>query len=155
LFQHLSPRAQVATLLLQALPQHGAAAAGQVERQMPVQSGALECSNGERIMQMPTKIKIGYRDFDIEVAEYIPHHSLGLSNWLGGVITLLRNQKKPELANTFIHEIMHMVRVFARIDDVKPSERSDEFIVAALSNGWCMVLHDNPEFARWLIGALR
>lgn len=64
-------------------------------------------------------------------------------------IDLRDDQSALDLRDTTLHELMHAIR---SLQGREYGGRVEEDYVRSLATGLTVVLRDNPEFARWLIG---
>tara|TARA_Y100000310_G_scaffold321717_1_gene379754 strand:+ start:12447 stop:12797 length:351 start_codon:yes stop_codon:yes gene_type:complete len=106
----------------------------------------------DRMMQPPKKIKIGYKYFDVRFVERIGMEGqLGAAHWERGEILLLDGGSHvgpTELANTLLHEVIHLVQRFMALNHVR--EPSEEMITVSLTDGLLMVFADNPKLLLWI-----
>ena len=96
-------------------------------------------------MNIPDKIKVGYRDYKLEewkqtVASANEAHGQFFSK--EGVIGYTVEEKGVSHANTILHEIMHAIIYQWNIE---LGEKEEEHLVNALSNGLTTVFVDNPK----------
>jgi hypothetical protein len=105
-------------------------------------------------MKLPQKIKIGYADIDI-----VPMKSLeGFSHGCYGhfseselCIRIITDLKPLVVMNTLIHEVMHACFFMGGLSDDDDEERT----VNTMSNQYCQVLRDNPEYNKFVQTCLR
>ena len=96
-------------------------------------------------METPDKIKIGYRDYKLEewkqtVASANDAHGQFFAK--EGIIGYTVEEKGVSHANTIIHECLHAIIYQWNIE---LSEKEEEHLVNALSNGLTTVFVDNPK----------
>ena len=96
-------------------------------------------------MQIPEKIKIGYRNYKLEewkqtVANANEAHGQFFAK--EGVIGYTAEEKGVSHANTMLHELLHGIIYQWSIE---LGEKEEEHLVNALSNGLTTVLVDNPK----------
>lgn len=65
-------------------------------------------------MVIPSKIRIGGQDIDVELAERLPEDRLGTVCLAEGKLLVARNfsdkkQSDTSMQNTFIHEVVHAI----------------------------------------------
>lgn len=92
-------------------------------------------------MQIPEKIKIGWREYTVEKGEkrFCQSGDLcGEIDYGAKVIYLYEGLDNEEMANTFLHEIIHGIFEYM-------GREQDEGLVVALTEGLYQVLRDNPD----------
>ena len=101
-------------------------------------------------MNIPDKIKVGYRDYKLEewkqtVASANEAHGQFFSK--EGVIGYTVEEKGVSHANTILHELFHAIIYQWHID---LDEKMEEAVVNGLTNGLMTVFVDNPELMDYL-----
>lgn len=100
----------------------------------------------------PTTVKIGYKDFTIRMASNLPDCvgdcTFPASDHLKGKIRIQRGMAGVEKANTVLHEILHAI---CYTQGLQLSEKTEERVVFAMTNGLIQFIRDNPRFALRLI----
>ena len=101
-------------------------------------------------MNIPEKIKIGYRDYKLEewkqtVATANEAHGQFFSK--EGIIGYTTDEKGGSPANTLLHEILHEI-VYQW--NIELEEKEEEKLVNGLTNGLTTVFVDNPKLMDYL-----
>ena len=101
-------------------------------------------------MNIPEKIKIGYRDYKLEewkqtVATANEAHGQFFSK--EGIIGYTTDEKGVSHANTLLHEILHAI-VYQW--NLELEEKEEEKLVNSLTNGLTTVFVDNPKLMDYL-----
>ena len=103
-------------------------------------------------MNIPDKIKIGYRNYAIEKNDRVWNKqtdSYGQFLSKEGIICLSSEEDSISQANTLIHEILHGIvyqwGLESQLDD------KEEQIVNTMANGITTVIRDNP----WLLSFIK
>ena len=94
-------------------------------------------------MKLPKSVRVGYLDYDVCSISDISHRYgelHGLTDNTKHEIHVYQKAAKVEVANTFLHEIMH-----ACFWTYSLKEENEEGIVTVLANALCQVFRDNPE----------
>ena len=101
-------------------------------------------------MNIPDKIKIGYRDYKLEewkqtVATANEAHGQFFSK--EGVIGYSTDEKGVSHANTLLHECLHAIiyQWNMELDD-----KVEELVVNGLANGLTTIFVDNPQLVDYL-----
>lgn len=100
----------------------------------------------------PKRIKIGYLDFKLVPRSKkwsVKHKALGMCVPEDGHIAYYSKQKRSEIVNTILHEMLHGVVYMFDINF--RSLRDEERVVRKMANGLHTVLKDNPQFLEWVI----
>lgn len=105
-----------------------------------------------KLRRTPKRIKIGYSVFKL-----IPRSSnWGARNKAFGLcqpdeakICFDKTQKRTELVNTILHEMLHGIVYMFDINF--KSMRDEENVVRKMANGLQVVFRDNPEFLEWIL----
>lgn len=99
---------------------------------------------------IPKKVRIGCYWFRVEVAEFEDHEaeqSFGHMNPISQKIRLRPGMTAQNLANTFIHEVLHGIYFYLVPD--RDSEDPEEDFVTKGANGLCAFWQDNPKAVSW------
>ena len=101
-------------------------------------------------MNIPDKIKIGYRNYKLEewkqtVATANEAHGQFFSK--EGIIGYTTDEKGVSHANTLLHEILHAI-VYQW--NIELEEKEEEKLVNSLTNGLTTVFVDNPKLMDYL-----
>ena len=101
-------------------------------------------------MNIPDKIKIGYRDYKLEewkqtVASANDAHGQFFAK--EGIIGYTVEEKGVSHANTIIHECLHGIIYQWNMD---LEEKVEELVVSGLANGLTTIFVDNPELVDYL-----
>jgi len=100
----------------------------------------------------PKRVKIGYSTFKIiprSKSWGIRHKACGMCVPEDQKIIFDCTQKKTELVNTIIHEMLHGVVYMFDINF--RNARDEERVVRKMANGLQTVFNDNPQFLEWLL----
>jgi hypothetical protein len=96
-------------------------------------------------LNIPNKVKIGWRTYDIEQGE---HRSAECGGDLYGEIRYEQNkiylydkQDEENKKVTLLHEILHGIAYMIGNDEF----RKDEGLITALSESFYQIMKDNPE----------
>ena len=101
-------------------------------------------------MNIPEKIKIGYREYKLEewkqtVATANEAHGQFFSK--EGIIGYITDEKGVSHANTLLHEILHAIIYQWNMD---LDEKVEESVVNGLANGLTTIFVDNPNLIDYL-----
>lgn len=112
--------------------------------------------DGRKMLDKPSKIKVGPFDYTVEFvdAEWVTEHDLqGRIDYRKRIISIYANRPDIELADTFLHEVMHaLLHHYNRIHLEEPMRNED--IAEWLSSGLVMVWRDNPDALAWCGGMI-
>ncbi len=101
-------------------------------------------------IQVPTSIKIGYRDYKLEEWKQTvatANEAQGQFFQKEGIIGYVVDEKGVSHANTILHEVLHAIIYQWNID---LDEKMEEVVVNGLTNGLTTVFVDNPELMDYL-----
>jgi len=101
-------------------------------------------------MNIPEKIKVGYRNYKLEEWKQTvasANEAQGQFFAKEGVIGYTADEKGVSHANTLIHEIMHAI-IYQW--NMELEEKVEELVVNGLANGLTTVLVDNPKLLDYL-----
>ena len=101
-------------------------------------------------MNIPEKIKIGYREYKLEEWKQTvasANEAQGQFFAKEGVIGYTADETGVSHANTLIHEMLHAIIYQWNMD---LDERAEESIVNSLTNGLTTVFVDNPQLLDYL-----
>ena len=104
------------------------------------------------LRKTPKRIKIGYLDFKLMPRSKkwsIKHKAVGMCVPEDGHIAYYSKQKRSEIVNTILHEMLHGVVYMFDINF--RNLREEEKVVRKMANGLHTVLTDNPHFLEWII----
>ena len=101
-------------------------------------------------IQVPTSIKIGYKDYKLEewkqtVASANEAHGQFFQK--EGIIGYVSDEKGVSHANTILHEVLHGITYQWHMD---LDERTEEKVVNGIANGLIPVFVDNPTLLDYL-----
>jgi cob(I)alamin adenosyltransferase len=104
-------------------------------------------------VNLPSSIKVGYRDFCVE--EWAPSEAISSGRYgecdkANAVIRVTTIHGVDKAANTLIHEVLHACFDVAGIADEDAEERT----VTHLANALTQVIRDNPDLVAYLTDAL-
>jgi hypothetical protein len=100
----------------------------------------------------PRRVKIGYLDFKLVPRSKkwsIKHKAVGMCIPEYAHIAYYSKQKRSEIVNTILHELLHGVVYMFDINF--RNSREEEKVVRKIANGLHTVFKDNPEFVEWLV----
>lgn len=100
----------------------------------------------------PKRIKIGYLDFKLMPRSKkwsVKHKAVGMCVPEDGHIAYYSKQKRSEIVNTILHEMIHGVVYMFDINF--RNLREEERVVRKIANGLHTVFKDNPEFLEWVL----
>ncbi len=99
-------------------------------------------------------VRVGFRDYAISFRKKLAGGAIGLCDKLTkhdhekGQIHVLKGLNDIEKANTVLHEIFHAIYTER---GVNLSDKQEEQVVTAMTNGLIDFIRDNPRFlVRWL-----
>ena len=101
-------------------------------------------------IQVPTSIKIGYRDYKLEEWKQTvatANEAQGQFFQKEGIIGYVADEKGVSHANTILHEVLHAIIYQWNID---LGEKVEEHLVNGLTNGLTTVFVDNSELMDYL-----
>ena len=101
---------------------------------------------------IPKVVRIGCYPFKVEVREFEDHEAegtFGHMNPINQKIALRPGMTPQNLANTFIHEVMHAIYFYMRPNHSEsPYETEEEFVLKG-ANGLVTFWQDNPKATAW------
>lgn len=104
---------------------------------------------------IPKTVRVGCFVFRIEVREFEDHEAegtFGHMNPISQKICLRPGMSSQNLADTFIHEILHAIFWFHEAGrftgDVAMSDAEEEFVTKG-AHGLCQFWQDNPKAVAW------
>lgn len=94
-------------------------------------------------MNLPKKIKVGARDYSLDVVSIDKGSRMGECDTMKGTIEVEETLDNKAIITTLLHEIFHAIRnelglQHKNIDD-------EELVVGPLSTGFAAVMRDNPK----------
>ena len=101
-------------------------------------------------MNIPEKIKIGYRDYKLEEWKQTvasANEAQGQFFAKEGIIGYTAEETGVSHANTLLHECMHAI-IYQW--NMELDEKTEESVVNGLTNGLTTVLVDNPKLVDYL-----
>lgn len=102
---------------------------------------------------LPTSIRVGFQTFAVEeIAEPEAGRGSykGVSSFSGAYIAVTRKGNAIDVANTLLHEVLHMCWSTM---DIQDGDR-EEHTITTLTNALCQVWRDSPELIAFLDAAL-
>lgn len=99
---------------------------------------------------MPKTVRIGCYLFRVEIHEFEDAEADGVFGHMNPIsqkIRLRPGMTPQNLANTFIHEVMHGI-YFYLAPDRDASDAEEEFVTKG-ANGLCAFWQDNPKATAW------
>lgn len=103
--------------------------------------------------EMPSSLKVGYRDYCLEVwkpSEAIASGRYAECDKMNGIIRVDHQFGPQKAAESLLHEVLHAAFDIAGIEDKGEEER----VVTALSLALCQIWRDNPGFVAFISGNL-
>ncbi len=102
---------------------------------------------------VPKTVRIGCYSFRVEVAEFEDAEadmSFGHMNPISQKIRLRPGMTPQNLANTFIHEVLHGIHWYLNAGQMSDSDRDiEEDYTTKGANGLCAFWQDNPKACAW------
>lgn len=89
---------------------------------------------------LPTKIRIGFRDFDVVRIDRMERDLFGECDVNRSVIRICTDFEPVRTANTLIHETLHAAWSSARLGD----KEAEEKVVTHLADQLTQIWRDNP-----------
>lgn len=99
---------------------------------------------------VPKRVRVGCYWFKVEVGESDDHEaesSFGHMNPISQKIRLRPGMTPQNLANTFIHEVLHAIYFYIGVSEM--AEDQEEEFVTKGANGLCTFTQDNPAAMHW------
>ncbi|HDR9086374.1 TPA: hypothetical protein QDB10_002265 [Burkholderia vietnamiensis] len=101
---------------------------------------------------IPARVKIGNLWFTFELVsenagkagQFFGCTSTGTQN-----VLIARGQSPSNLADTFLHEVMHCILWLCKTQEDEKHADEEEFHVTHLAHGLCKFWQDNPQAAIW------
>lgn len=106
-------------------------------------------------INLPRGLRIGYRDFTVEPWDPLDasgYAKFGSFSNMAGVIRIRADLPPQEMANTLLHEVLHVCHFTGGIQD---GGKTEEETVVVLTNQLAQVWRDNPEFVAFMSAALK
>lgn len=107
---------------------------------------------------IPRAVRVGCYVFRIEVREFEDHEaegSFGHMNPISQKICLRPGMNAQNLADTFIHEVLHAICWFHEIGSFGTGDDPEEEFVTKIAHGLCQFWQDNPKAVAWWSKLLR
>ena len=105
-------------------------------------------------MKQPNRIRVGYRNYRIEFPEIsleLEPEQLGQCDTTSEKILVAGSLTPEKQANVLLHEVLHAIwNEYKILDDNDIEEKT----VTCLANGLCLLIQENPETIKWIIGNL-
>lgn len=99
---------------------------------------------------IPKTVRVGCYMFRVEVREFEDHEAegtFGHMNPINQKIALRPGMTPQNLANTFIHEVLHAIYFYLSPD--RQAEDTEEEFVTKGANGLVAFWQDNPKTVAW------
>ncbi len=103
---------------------------------------------------MPTQVRVGYATVDVELIEDNHADMAGIAGAtmpFRQKIFIRENMTAQQVANTFIHEVIHVIHFVYGVD----SDCDEETFTNLGANGLCAFAQDNPEAMAWWLKNLK
>ncbi|MFW6855368.1 hypothetical protein ACODYM_29175 [Burkholderia gladioli] len=97
---------------------------------------------------IPSHVKVGNFKFTIDLRSRAVGdlaHMFGACDTQTQVIWLFEGMTPENLADTFIHEVLHAIHWVADLDD----KSDEEAFTLRTAHGLCQLWQDNPETMKW------
>lgn len=101
-------------------------------------------------MNLPTKIKIGYRDFIVVPTLDRQDENFGDCDVNRGVIRVCTDYGPVRTGHTLLHEALHAAWASARLSDKETEER----VVTGIGDVLAQIWRDNPDFVAFISESL-
>lgn len=105
---------------------------------------------------MPKKVRIGFSTYEIRIMDRDSGDINGIcgsSHAIKQVITITDQMAPQQVANTFLHEVIHAVHHMAGLMH-REVPASEEEYTNLTANGLCAFMQDNPEAMLWVMNTL-
>ncbi len=107
---------------------------------------------------IPTKVRVGCFTYSVIIGSPEDHEVEGTYGHMSSFmqhISLRPRMSAHQLANTFIHEVLHAIHyVYGLIKHPDEPQPSEEEYTTLSANGLCAFWQDNPEAMRWWVKCL-
>jgi hypothetical protein len=106
--------------------------------------------------RMPASVRIGCHLFRVETGDVADHESagtFGCINYIAQKIVVRPGMSAQNLANTFIHEVLHGLHWWMGAGRIRGDEAKrdyEEQFTCWGANGLCAFWQDNPDAIQWL-----
>lgn len=100
---------------------------------------------------IPKAVRVGCYQFRVEVTEFEDHEAemtFGHMNPISQKIRVRPGMTPQNLANTFIHEVLHAIHWWLACDPGAQDVEEEYTLKGA--NGLCAFLQDNPKAVSWM-----
>lgn len=125
--------------------------------EIPSRAAEVEVfSEEEWLQKMPRKLRIGAFTFTVELYEPVnldPGHEFGYVDFGTKTIRLRHDVGFEQLANTFIHEVLHAIHWAYGLMGFEDVSEENYTVIGA--NGLCQFFTDNPTACEWWETTLR
>ena len=107
-------------------------------------------------MKCPSKIKIGYKDIDIDLvrSDFAKQtDSYGEYQHRANKIEIQQDLTNSDFANTLLHEVLHAVAYemsLTQEGNILSKDTNEEIVINSITNGLMTVVKDNPWFLKFL-----
>lgn len=107
-------------------------------------------------MKCPSKIKIGYKDIDIDLvrSDFSKQtDSYGEYQHRANKIEIQQDLTNSDFANTLLHEVLHAVAYemsLTQEGNILSKDTNEEIVINSITNGLMTVVKDNPWFLKFL-----
>lgn len=103
---------------------------------------------------MPKSVRIGCYNFRVIVGRHSEHlETFGHMDVINKEISIAPGLRGHDLANTFLHEVIHAVHVHFGLLHMEEL-RSEEAFTTLTANGLCAFWQDNPKAIDWFMKAV-
>lgn len=107
---------------------------------------------------MPKAVRVGCFQFKVTMGaiEHDMTSSFGFMAPSMKLISVAPNMSAQELANTFMHEVIHAIHhVYGLMRHPEDPQPSEEEYTNLTANGLCAFFQDNPQACAWWMKTLR
>ena len=107
-------------------------------------------------MKCPSKIKIGYKDIDIDLvrSDFSKQTDCyGEYQHRANKIEIQQDLTNSDFANTLLHEVLHAVAYemsLTQEGNILSKDTNEEIVINSITNGLMTVVKDNPWFLKFL-----
>lgn len=108
---------------------------------------------------MPKTVQVGGRPIKVKITDKIVANdgpgkymdAAGTSNWKGQLIQIVASHGPDEVADTFVHEAIHMMIASVGLaDDILEGKVDEEKIVLRLTPALLNFVRDNPKSIEYI-----
>jgi len=102
-------------------------------------------------VEIPKSVKIGYKDYGVDVISLKDSDFRGMIKHKEGRILIASEIKTGlEQVEIMLHEITHGIFVRYGVDEAASSGWTTEYIVTVMGEAMTAVFRDNPKLVEWI-----